>query len=242
MKRVAVVITLSLLAVVPVIAGEWAAKVTSIEGTGKVKRGEAGQPRPARPGMTLQKGDMISSEEESLIEMVYKNGEIVRLGEMSSLIIEESTPQEVKSELVMGRVWVNMKKLTSGRRQFDMSSPTAVASIRGTVFDMKSAVDSSMDVSVYDGRVAVGPSKGLNKRLSGGKKEMIGEPQEVPGPEEVPPPFEVTLEQWKMIVAGQRISVRADGKYATSEFDLQSDIDSFVQKNRFLDSQTGKKK
>ena len=117
-----------------------------------------------------------------------------------------------------------------------------MASIRGTVFDMKSAVDSSMDVSVYDGRVAVGPSKGLNKRLSGGKKEIAGEPQEVSGPEEIPPPFEVTLEQWKMIVAGQRISVRADGKYATSEFDLQSDIDSFVQKNRFLDSQSGKKK
>ncbi len=218
------------------------ARVTFIEGQANMIRGDAGQARQLKVNLPLQVGDQIQSAEESMVEITYKNGEIVRLAEMSSLTIDESGEKAVKSSLVAGRVWVNMKKLTSTKRQFDMESPTAVASIRGTVYDMRAAQDSSVDVSVFDGRVAVGPSKNLNDRLKKENKMPAGEPQEVPGPDEVPGPYEVTLEQWQMIVAGQQISIRADGKYATKSFDLKGEADSFVQKNHLLDSQTGKRR
>ena len=67
-------------------------------------------------------------------------------------------------------------------------------------------------------------------------KKSIGPPQEVPGPTEVPGPFEVTLDQWRTIVAGQRISIRSNGTYATTSFDLQKQLDAFIEKNRTLDA------
>jgi hypothetical protein len=84
--------------------------------------------------------------------------------------------------------------------------------------------------------VAVGPTDSLKKAIE--KKKVIppGGPTEVPGPEEVPGPYEVTLQQWRSIVAGQQISVRADGTFAQKDFDMKAAAeDAFVKKNQELD-------
>ena len=135
-----------------------------------------------------------------------------------------------------GNVWVNMKKLSSVGKHFEVTTPTAVAAIRGTVFQMQSMADSSTEVAVFDGKVAVGLSDEGKERAGAGKKEQAGKPHEVPGPTEVPGPYEVTLDQWRTIVAGQRISIRANGRYATTTFDIKKKLDAFVEKNRALDA------
>ena len=56
-------------------------------------------------------------------------------------------------------------------------------------------------------------------------------PHEVPGPTEVPGPYEVTLDQWRTIVAGQRISIRPNGTFATIKFDPTQQLDAFIEKN-----------
>jgi hypothetical protein len=170
----------------------------------------------------------------------------------------------VRTKSGLGSVWVNMRKLIATGKQFEVATPTAVAAIRGTVFDFSYTPDSATYVNVFEGKVAVGPSDSLKKQLEQGKKqetkkqdtakqeekkqetkkqEAKKEHVEVPGPEEIPGPYEVSLEQWLTIVAGQKISVRKDGKFAKEKMDMAAaEKEKFVKKNLALDKELMKEK
>ncbi|MDD5674684.1 MAG: FecR family protein, partial [Chitinivibrionales bacterium] len=213
------------------------ATISRIEGNASILRKGATDWRNARPNMTLAVGDQVYTREESFVELHYDNGAILRMDEKSKVTIEYCSQGTIKSRSSIGSVWVNMKKLTTPTKSFEVSSPTATAAIRGTIFELSSGKDSLTDVAVYDGKVAVGPTDSLSSKIKREKKEAkVEEPQEVPGPEEIPGPFEVPLEQWQTIIAGQKISVRSDGKFATSAIDTAA-ANSFVRKNKQLDKE-----
>jgi len=226
-----------LLSVTVCTAAEPAARITLIEGTASILRQGAAEWANARPNMPLSIGDELFCRTESFVEIRYAMGTVVRMNENTKIVVREATGDAVKTDNPIGGVWVNMKKLTGKSKSFEMTSPTAVASIRGTVFQMTTGADSTTAVDVFDGKVAVGPSDELNKMLQAAKPPSPpGESGEVPGPEEVPGPYEVPLEQWTMIVAGQRISVKKNGTYAQDQFDMKTaGQDSFVKKNQELD-------
>lgn len=213
------------------------ARITIIEGEASLLRKGTEKWRPARPNLPLKQGDQLFCREESFVEIRYAIGTVVRLNENSKLVIESLSKEGAKSKNPLGDVWVNMKKITKRDASFELASPTAVAAIRGTAYKMSTGEDSSTSVDVYDGEVAVGPSAGLKKKLDADKANApSGGPVEVPGPEEVPGPYEVSLEQWKTIIAGQRISIKSDGTYAQSDFDTESaEEDEFVARNLELD-------
>jgi hypothetical protein len=167
----------------------------------------------------------------------YEAGAVVRVNENSKVIIEKSDDSSVRTKNTLGDVWVNMKKLTTRTKSFEISSPTAVAAIRGTSYYLSTDKDSSTDVEVYSGTVAVGPAAKNSARQSASQPNFS--PGEVPGPEEIPGPYEVSLETWQSIVAGQRIRVRPDGKFAQESFDpLNAALkNAFVKRNRDLDAQ-----
>ncbi len=115
---------------------------------------------------------------------------------------------------------MNMKKLVA-HREFDVATPTAVAAIRGTIYAMRAGDDKSVDLSVYDGKVDIGPSDKLKKELSNtGEKKRPGKgPEETSGPREIEGPREVTLEQWLTIVAGTKIKIAPGGAFVTSRIE-----------------------
>ena len=214
-----------------------AAKITRIEGAAQIMKKSADTWRPARLNMPVQIGDRLATDVESLIEITYRHGAVLRLGELSKCSIRQVSDDAVSTSVPQGNVWVNMKKLSSVGRQFDVSTPTAVAAIRGTIFQLQALPDSSAEVAVFDGKVAVGLSDNGKKRVHSLETVENGGPIEVPGPTEVPGPYEVTLDQWRTIIAGQRISIRSDGRFSTESFDLKKKLDAFVEKNRALDSE-----
>jgi hypothetical protein len=229
-----------MLLVANAVLGQPDAVITRIEGSAQLlKAGSAagGAWRVARLNMPLQVGDQLKSGAESLVEITYRRGAVLRLDENSICCIKKSSESAVSTSVPLGNVWVNMKKLTAKGSDFDVSTPTAVAAIRGTVFQMQSMADSSADVAVFDGKVAVGLSDEGKNRADIPEQNSAQPPHEVPGPTEVPGPYEVTLDQWKTIVAGQRISIRSNGTYATSSLDLEKKLDAFVEKNRALDAE-----
>lgn len=218
------------------------AKIKTIEGNVSVLRSNSEEWRKALPNMPLKIGDQLFSREESFVEVVFNSGAILRMDENTKIVLEESGEKKTRTANSIGNVWVNMQKLVSSGKEFELASPAAVAAIRGTVFNMSTSDDSSTDVSVYNGKVAVGPSDDLKKKIKQGKKVQMEEPTEVPGPEEVPGPYEVSLEQWQMIVAGQMISVRKDGKFMQQDFDVQeAQQEDFVKKNLELDRELEQK-
>ena len=235
MKKRALTISLAFLLSILFSANVYAgsvAKIKRIDGTVSVLKKGAEKWRTARVNMPLSEGDAVYSREESFAEIVYSSGAILRMDEDTKILIKKVSEKKTKTETPLGNVWANMRKLVISKKEFELESPTATAAIRGTVFQMNTDKDSSTDVSVYEGKVAVGPSK---------KEEEKKPPQpegryEVPGPEEIPGPYEVSLEQWRTIVAGQMISINKEGKYSEKKFDMQkASEDDFVKKNLELD-------
>ncbi len=207
------------------------AKIKRIEGKVSLLKKSATKWRDARVNMPLNVGDAVYAREESFVEIVYSSGAILRMNEETKIAIENANEKGVKTSTPVGNVWANMKKLVSSKKEFELESPTATAAIRGTVFHMNTDKDSSTDVSVYQGKVAVGPNKEKQK-----KTPKPGGSGEIMGPTEVPGPYEVTLDQWRMIVAGQMISVNKDGKYSEKKFDKDKTAnDAFVKKNLEMD-------
>ena len=123
-----------------------------------------------------------------------------------------------------------MKKITSTGAEFGVSTPTATAAIRGTIFRVDMAADSTTDVLVYEGKVAVKPADTLKQ--GGGRNVDTTARHEVEGPTEVEGPVEVSLEEWITIVAGQQIRVERTGSFKTWRFDRKKDkLDTWVKYN-----------
>jgi len=222
------------------------AKITTFEGVIQVMKKGSADWHNAKPGMALDVGDQVYTQEESFAEIRYAIGTVLRMDEKTKITIEASSEKTIKTKSAIGSVWVNMRKLIATGKEFQVSTPTAVAAIRGTVFDMSCVPDSASYVAVFEGKVAVGPSDSLKKMIELEKKKKetsVDKPVEVPGPEEIPGPYEVSLEQWRTIVAGQRISVRADGKFAQEKMDMQAEeMMKFVKRNLAMDKELMKEK
>lgn len=221
-----------------------AGSIRTIVGTAQVNPALHAGWKAARAGMKLFTSDQVRTDPESSLEIAWENGGLLRIAEASVMTI--SGPADSLSEaapgttLLKGRIWANMKKIASTERKFGISTPTAVAAIRGTVFRVDAGVDSSTDVLVYEGKVAVGPGEALQKAGvrppdSSGRREMEG-PGEVEGPKEV------TLQEWVTIVAGQQIRVERTGTFKTWQFDASSDsLDAWVKSNLERDKKMEKK-
>ncbi|HUI93251.1 MAG TPA: FecR family protein [Chitinivibrionales bacterium] len=248
MRRLAM-IAAAVCMVVWTVGAESVAKITSFEGNVSILKKGAADWRDAKPGSALEVGDQVYTREESFAEIRYAIGTVLRMDEKTKVTIEESSEKTIRTKSGLGSVWVNMRKLISSGKQFEVATPTAVAAIRGTVFDFSYTPDSATYVNVFEGKVAVGPSDSLKKQLDQEKKKeqkketVKKEHIEVPGPEEIPGPYEVSLEQWLTIVAGQKISVRKDGKFAREKMDMAAvQKEKFVKKNLELDKELMKEK
>ena len=180
-------------------------------------------------------GDQIKTNKESRCETKLHKQGIIRIGENTTFSFQQDQlNNNFSTEIKKGRIWANIKKLFS-RSNFHVRTPTAVCSIRGTIYRIDA--DSTTKVMVYQGTVDVGPLWEVKRDTSSTRQPGIYQPPyEVPGPTQVPGPFEVSLDQWIRIVAGQQIEVRADGKYYKSKINEQIDQeDEWVRWNKERD-------
>jgi hypothetical protein len=236
MRKIPALVIVILTAAAMTACAEAVARITLLEGSVGVMRKGSDQWRDAKPSMPLNAGDALYTREESFAEIRYAIGTVLRMDEKTKITLEASSEKTLKTRSAVGDVWVNMKKLLSKGKEFEVSTPTAVAAIRGTVFRIKSNRDSSAEVDVYDGKVAVGPSDELRQKMHPVKPAGSPEkPVEVSGPEEIPGPFEVPLTQWRDIVAGQKIEVRPDGTFKLDKFDRAAAAEKFIKRNEALD-------
>ncbi len=178
----------------------------------------------AEMGQKVYESDKIRTAKESRCEVTLTDNSLVRIGEESEFVFTSVAIQEnsskSKSELLKGKIWLNINPITNKKSGFQVKTPTAVCAVRGTIFRIDS--DQSTTCSVYQGAVDVGPNSYWNPVANVPQTHSL-KPVEVPGPYEIPPPFEVTLEEWVRIVQGFQVTVRADGKFAKSKIDEEVD-------------------
>ncbi len=215
------VILVSFLVFTETFAGS-VARIEQLTGNVSVLKKGAEKWRAGRMNMPLNVGDALYSKEESIVEIVFVSGAILRMDENTKVTITEETQKGIKTETSLGNVWANMRKLVATKNEFEVATPIAVCAVRGTVFQTATKQDSSTDVSVFEGKVSVKP---------GSRKDEKKAP-DTQGRHEIPGPHEVSLEQWLMIVAGQMISIDRQGVSSEKKIDMEKVKENiFVKKN-----------
>jgi hypothetical protein len=228
------IITLFIIVFALSVVAESIGKVSFFVGNVKLKSENSKEWKDARINFPVTSGDQVKTEKSDRLEITLRDGSLIRVAEESEVTLAAPSGKIIAPSVQKGKIWANIKKLGQRNYDFEVTSATATAAIRGTIFRMDES-DSTTVVSVYDGKVAVGP--GVNLKNQYGSVDKSLERKEVSGPTEVPGPYEVSLMDWVTIAKGQRISVMRNGKYAQDKMNMKSETaDDWVKFNMQRDS------
>lgn len=122
-----------------------------------------GETIPAKVGTVVQENDVIKTT-QGTIDLQSRDGSAVRVREMTTLSVASlmGAKGETRIEMKHGQILANVKK-ASQDQEFSVATPTAIAGVRGTTFEVQvfEGFDdnrvSNSSVRVLDGKVAMKP-------------------------------------------------------------------------------------
>jgi FecR-like protein len=125
-----------------------------LEGAVEVQRGQ-GAFSAGSEGQTLQAGDTVRTGTDGRTEIEYFDGSITRLDHDTSFRLRElaSYPDTTGSKIIEGeqsegRTFERVTELTDSKSRFDVDTPTATASVRGTEYVLTTHPDGSTEIWV----------------------------------------------------------------------------------------------
>lgn len=118
------------------------ATISEVKGSAEVKS-TSGMWTPAKPGMTLTQGDIISTKKNSWVMLnldgqaqtatvEIKENSQLRLAEL--LVNKKESTQKTLLDLPLGKILIKAAKLHSEKSSFEVKTPTSVVGVRGTTF------------------------------------------------------------------------------------------------------------
>ena len=165
--------------------GENLAVVEHVQGTVAIKN-SAGQQRDVTLGMELFTGDEIRTEDASSVRIGYKDGSSSLLQENSQLRIDRieflNEKRDVQLQLLRGGINSKINNLKKNNSRFEIKSPSAIASVRGTTFRVANdPLTKLFRTEVLDGSVAVS-SQGEEQIVNKGFGTIVkaGQPPSAP--------------------------------------------------------------
>jgi hypothetical protein len=209
--------------------------VTYVEGDAVIVPKAKGAKQKLSSNTIVFPGDIIQTMANGKVEIIINRETVLRLRERTKLTLNKfrdltTSGQATRAGFSIGSVWTKMKKFKDKADRFELELPTAVAGVHGTVYQTTVGGDTSAEVKVYDGEVAV------SGKMAGEKDAAKQGLTEVSGPEEVAGPSEVSMEQWVQIVRDmQRIRIDKQGKPGNVEQFQKEPGDSWEQWNERRD-------
>jgi ferric-dicitrate binding protein FerR (iron transport regulator) len=142
----------------------------------------------AENGMDLVESDTVKTGDDSSASIILFKSSIVRLDSNTEVTIKELVQGDENSvtlEQNAGRTWNTVQKI-SGIDSYEVQTPTTVASVRSTAFDVNVSEEGITIVSVVKGIVNVSyTSEGVTYSVDVGKNysvtvsyDALGQPQE----------------------------------------------------------------
>lgn len=141
------------------------ARINFMKGQVEIQRLNAEDWRPAFIKMGLYPGDKVKCQAAAEAEIVLHDGSVVKLKDASLLQIEQmERDRKAKAartalKLYHGKVLGSIRKISSKESKFTITTPTAVAGIRGTVFGVFVEGDTT-ELNVLKGEVGLAGEQG----------------------------------------------------------------------------------
>jgi len=183
--------------------------VTFLEGQVQSKKSGDPQWSPARPNQILYEKDQVRVLAQSRAELILDSQSVLRLSENTLLTLQKleeetaSQKETTRMDLSLGKLWTRAAKLFNPASRLEVRTPTAIAGVQGTIYQVSIIDERSTNIQVFQGAVQVYNPFPPTKAPAGGRAVPRGEPQEVKGPQEVPGPTAVSREEWTRIVLRQ---------------------------------------
>lgn len=204
-------------------------RVTWQKGEATIGVNQKGPWQRLRSGMAVTAGSFIKTGKDSMVELTMPDNSIIRLAsdtlfKVSQALFPKDKLRRFSSKLFMGKIWAKITGVFGERRgTFNTSTHTAVAGVRGTTYNLKARADKSTEISVYEGKVGVGPPL----IVEGSSKE------------EMAWPVQVSEKKWEEIILGklQKLYIGPDGIPGKPlSFDPLKDKDEWVMWNQERDA------
>ncbi|MBI2863237.1 MAG: DUF642 domain-containing protein [Chloroflexi bacterium] len=145
--------------------------------------------RPGRDGMTMRAGDRIRTGTDGRAIITFFEGSTTELEPETDLTIQvqeaarETGSVTIKLKQWMGRTWSRVVQMADPASRYDIETPAAVATVRGTLFDVVVERDGSTQVKVTEGRVQVASDAGDVSVDAGYETQVVqGETPQSPVP------------------------------------------------------------
>jgi hypothetical protein len=143
-------------------------------GRAEVQRAGAEGFQAARDGVGLRPGDTIRTPPDGRVTIEYFDGSITRLDHATTFTLQELADEPdgdsvVEALQTSGSTFSRVVELTGSQSRFDVETPTAVASVRGTVFFTQILEDQTARIGVLDGEVLVSGEDGSVARVIAGR-------------------------------------------------------------------------
>ena len=131
------------------------AVLTSMYGDVQVRHGTGGY-AAAKLNEVLKPNDGVKTGASSRAEISVGEGGYVRMdGDSQILITSLDSGGSSTFQALTGGLWVTLEKALGGAGTFEVRMPSAVASVKGTVFRCQVGEDGTSETYVYEGEVNV---------------------------------------------------------------------------------------
>jgi hypothetical protein len=163
------------------------------EGTVEIQRAGEGAFAEAAEGQTLREGDVIRTGPDGRAEIEYFDGSITRLDFNTTFTIvalsddAEDGSTVIEADQTSGGTFSRVVELTGSQSRFETSTPTAVASVRGTDYFVLMNDDDTQTVGVIEGLVDVRGTGGGEVGLTALKGVNVSTAGALSAPFDLPP-------------------------------------------------------
>lgn len=189
-----------------------------------IKKDAKGPYKKALVNMILDSKDRIEVKNGGSVELMMSLGRVIRLDEGSTLSVGTLKRDEQKKsaigsfKLFLGRLWGKVLRAKSRRKkEMYVSTPTLVAGVRGTAYDLKLKRDQSTVIKVFEGEVEI--YNPLQKMPESGIIKDFKKPHRVQGP------HRITEKEWNEILLRQyqQVIVTKEGISKPISFDYEKE-------------------
>jgi hypothetical protein len=119
-------------------AGDAVSTMVAVKGDAVIERNRTERPARVRDGVLLI--DTVSTREAARAKMLFVDESVLTLGERSKVVVQEYVFSKEKGGRSIFNLLDGKMKAVVGKAKFEVHTPTAVASARGTVFLVETGV------------------------------------------------------------------------------------------------------
>lgn len=124
-------------------------------------------------GDTLRVGDIVRTASDGRAEIEYFDGSVTRLDFDTEFTLEELTSQGSSKDIVGtqsgGNTFNRVTHLTDSQSRFEVDTPTATASVKGTAFAVRVDELGTSDIWVVEGVVMAVLDDGMRVKVHSGR-------------------------------------------------------------------------